>query len=376
MLRRVICMQGADAAECFYQPDRLTRVGAIPITVTKLLQGFGSVQLLDDDAHRTRKGMFLSLLTEERSRELSVITEAEWRLCLQRWQAAPRVVLFDELWGLLTRAALKWVRMPLEPAEAEKRAEEFQAMIEGTGSLGPRAWAGLLLRSRCDRWARGVIRQVRAGTIAAPKGSALWVVAQYRDERVGTPLRVTAAANELINLLRPVAAASLYILFAAEKLHSHPEWRQRIAEGDEKGLEHYAQEIRRVSPFFAFIAGRVRKPFKWRTINFEERDWVLLDIFGTNRDSRTWDKPSMFNPDRFRECAPSLFNLIPQGGGDQSVTHRCPGERATLELIKTSLLLLTRAMSYDVPKQDLSVSLARIPTRPNSGFVISNVKAL
>jgi len=37
--------------------------------------------------------------------------------------------------------------------------------------------------------------------------------------------------------------------------------------------------------------------------------------------------------------------------------------------------LLTTAMQYDVPEQDLRIDLTRLPAIPESGFVISNVRA-
>lgn len=52
MLSSVICMQGAEAAEVFFAPGRLTRVGALPSTVLMSLQDAGSVATLDGEAHR------------------------------------------------------------------------------------------------------------------------------------------------------------------------------------------------------------------------------------------------------------------------------------------------------------------------------------
>ena len=49
------------------------------------------------------------------------------------------------------------------------------------------------------------------------------------------------------------------------------------------------------------------------------------------------------------------------------------GMRVTVELLKSALRTLTR-VDYDVPEQDLSYSLSRMPTRPRSGFVIEGVR--
>jgi fatty-acid peroxygenase len=55
-------------------------------------------------------------------------------------------------------------------------------------------------------------------------------------------------------------------------------------------------------------------------------------------------------------------------------THRCPGEPATIDLMKAAVLLLATSMDYDVPPQDLRIDLARMPARPESGFVMSGVR--
>ena len=99
---------------------------------------------------------------------------------------------------------------------------------------------------------------------------------------------------------------------------------------------------------------------------------VLLDLYGQNHDSDLWPDPYAFTPARFlhREVDPD--RLVPQGGGDPAMGHRCPGVLVTIELIKVLSRRLA-ALEYDVPEQDLRIPLTRIPTRPRSGFVIANV---
>ena len=80
------------------------------------------------------------------------------------------------------------------------------------------------------------------------------------------------------------------------------------------------------------------------------------------------------NPERFKEREGSLFDFIPQGGGYPAVTHRCPGEGITIEILKVSLDFLTNKIEFEVPQQDLSYSLSKMPTLPESGFVMSKIK--
>ncbi|MEU0788367.1 hypothetical protein ABZ341_43460 [Streptomyces sp. NPDC006173] len=50
----------------------------------------------------------------------------------------------------------------------------------------------------------------------------------------------------------------------------------------------------------------------------------------------------------------------------------CPGEDVTLTVLETLIPRLA-ALRYEVPAQDLRISLQRIPTAPRSGFVMATV---
>jgi fatty-acid peroxygenase len=273
----------------------------------------------------------------------------------------------------LCRAVCQWAGAPLSESEAAQRTRELSAMVRGAGAVGPRNWRGLLLRARTERWARDLITQIREGKRDPPEGSAARVIAHYRDLG-GEPLDAATAAVELINILRPTVAVAWFITLAAVALHEYPECRRELQTGDEDYLEWFAQEVRRFYPFFPFIGGRARVEFDWRGHHFAKGTWVLLDLYGTDHDARIWETPDAFKPERFRDWNGGAFNFIPQGGGDYDHDHRCPGEWITIELIKIAVRLLTTAMRYDVPRQDLRIDLSRIPALPASRFVIQNVR--
>ncbi len=86
---------------------------------------------------------------------------------------------------------------------------------------------------------------------------------------------------------------------------------------------------------------------------------VLLDVYGINHDSRVWNEPYKFYPERFRDRKENLFNFIPQCGSDPSKGHRCPGEGITIEIMKASLDFLVNSIEYDVLDQDLSYSIEK-----------------
>jgi fatty-acid peroxygenase len=191
---------------------------------------------------------------------------------------------------------------------------------------------------------------------------------------IGRQLEPSVAAVELINLLRPTVAIARFVTFAALALHEHPEWHDRLVTAGDAELEMFVQEVRRYYPFFPMVGGLVREPFTWRGHHFDEKDWVLLDLYGTDHDPRSWPEPDRFWPGRFRDRVITAFDLVPQGAGRHATTHRCPGEWITIEIMKTVTRLLVADTDYDVPAQDLTISFSKMPTGPASGFVMTNVR--
>ncbi|WP_420473922.1 cytochrome P450 [Noviherbaspirillum sp. ST9] len=372
MLSRVTCAMGEDAAEMFYHPGRFTRKQALPPTALMLLQDVGSAQVLDGDAHRHRKRMLMSLVDEDRVRDLVANFEDAWQARIPAWTAMEQVVLHTEVEQLLCAAVCQWAGVPLTPAAVEQRAGEFAAMIDGAGAIGPRNWRGLLLRVRTEEWARSIIEGVRAQHIGVPEGSPAHMIAMHREPD-GSLLDSQSAAVELINLLRPTVAVARYMTFSALALHRFPECRDTIRGNGADWLECFVQEVRRFYPFFPSVGGRARHAFDWRGTHFPAGTWVLLYLYGTNHDQRIWGDPEVFRPERFRNWNRNAYRFVPQGGGEAATGHRCPGERLTVALAMTAARLLATGMDYDVPDQDLRIDMARIPAIPKSRFVIANV---
>jgi fatty-acid peroxygenase len=374
MLASVTCMMGAEAAGIFYGGGRFTRAGAMPPSVLHLLQDKGSVQTMDGPAHRCRKQMFMAMMTPEKIEQLVSLFRTEWQAALVRWQGS-RVVLHDEMCGILTRAGASWAGVPIGPDDVEARTHELAEMIEQAGSFGPANWWAQHLRNRSESWWQEAVARVRRGEIEAAADSAVGLIVRHRDLD-GRPLDDAVAAVELLNVIRPIVAVARFVTFAAHALHRHPEWRDRFAGGNETDIEPFVQEVRRFYPFFPVIGGKVLEAFTWCDHAFEPGDWVLLDLYGTNHDARYWGDPETFRPERFRGRASDANAFVPQGGGSYEDGHRCPGEWITIALLKEAVRQLARETWYDVPAQDLTVALDRVPALPASGFVIQGAHIL
>ncbi|WP_189319344.1 cytochrome P450 [Bacillus atrophaeus] len=371
--QKAICMSGEEAAKIFYDPERMKRNGALPKRLLKTLFGVDAIQTMDGDAHTHRKLLFMSLMTPPHQKRLAELAMQQWLAALSKWEGAEKVELFEEAKNVLCKIACQWAGVPLEESEVKERADDFSAMVDAFGAVGPRHWKGRRARPRAEEWIRDIIENVRAGKMEAEKGTALYEMA-FHTELDGSRLDTQVAAVELINVLRPIVAISTFITFSALALHNHPEYKEKLKSGNGDDLEMFVQEVRRFYPFGPFLGAQVRNDFVWNQCEFKEGMLVLLDLYGTNHDARLWEDPNEFRPERFRDRKEQLFDLIPQGGGDPAKGHRCPGEGITIEVMKVTLDFLVNRIEYEVPEQDLSYSLVRMPSLPESGFVMSRIR--
>lgn len=371
--QKTICITGKEAAKIFYDPELFLRQGVMPKRVQKTLFGENAIQGMDGKAHIHRKALFLSLMTPDNQNRLTKIVKEEWKAAVPKWENLKEVNLFKESKEILCKAACLWADVPLLESEITNRAEDFAAMVDSFGVVGPTHWKGRAARTRAEEWIKTVIENVRIGRQIARENSALYAMAFHRgiDNKM---MDTSMCAIELINVLRPIVAISTYIVFTALALYEYPKYKNELMSGDRNELEMFVQEIRRYYPFTPFLGAKVKKNFIWKQCKFRKEDLVILDVYGINHDSRIWDNPFSFQPGRFRDYKGGPFEFIPQGGGDPSKGHRCPGEGITIEVMKASLDFLVNKIEYTVPEQDLSYDMTRIPTYPNSGFIMNSIK--
>jgi fatty-acid peroxygenase len=371
-LRKTTCLTGRAAAQLFYDGAHFDRHGAAPEPLQKTLLGVGGVQSLDGAAHQHRKAMFLALMTPGRVRLLAELFGQELLAELPQWQNQEHVVLYDALQPVLTRAVCKWAGVPLAPREITRRSKQFTALFDAAGRF-PTRFKSRLDRTRAEDWAAGLIENVRLGAIMPPAQTALREIALHRDLE-GQLLPAHTAAVELLNVLRPTVAVSVYIVFCAHALHQFVVAAEGLRTGGQPYMDAFISEVRRFYPFFPAVPARVRQPFRWGGHEFPRGRRVMLDLHGINHDERVWQEPETFRPQRFLQWNGDAYSFVPQGGGSHQLQHRCPGEWITVALMRTAIEFFTQTIRYNVPAQDLSVDATRLPALPQSRFVISAVQ--
>ncbi|MGG0717967.1 cytochrome P450 [Robertmurraya massiliosenegalensis] len=371
--KKAICMGGKEAAELFYDPEMFKREGSAPNRLKQTLFGKKAVQTLDGEMHKNRKELFMALMSPNNLNRLKEIVIEQLETATEKWEQKDQIIFYEEVREMLTRTACQWAGVPAPENEFTNLSNDLEAMYMSPSAMGPEHWKGRNARNRVEKWIQQLVDQVREGQIHPSENTALHRFAWHRSLD-GNLLEAETVSVEVINILRPIVAISIFINFIVLALYHHPEERKKLVSDNGKYAHMFVQEVRRYYPFFPFVAALVRKDFMWKNYKFEENTLTLLDLYGTNHDPDIWANPDLFNPGRFAEWEESPFEFIPQGGGEYLMGHRCAGEWATIEVMKKSLDFLVNRLDYDVPDQDLSYRMTSIPSIPHSKIIIRNIK--
>ncbi len=363
--RPALVVRGEEGVRLFYDESLLCRKDALPRAVTGLLFGHGAVHGLDDEPHLDRKKMFLDVMREDQVALLQERVRVELANALPNWAARPPFSLFDELVRIYGTAVLDWAGTGCHGNDAERLSAELARVVDGFGLAGaayPRGW---LARLRVDGWARRVVAAARSGELLPRRGSI--VDALTHGQGRGLPLDV--AAVELVNVVRPTVAVAWLGAAAAVALADHPAYGAELADPEaDDARDAFAHEVRRCYPFVPALAARVRITWTHRGHPIRPGHHVVLDVPGTNRDSRAWESPETFRPERFTG-APQGDAFVPQGGGEPT-GHRCPGEGASQALLRETVRTLA-GTAYRL--EGNAPSRRRIPPIPVGGLMIAGV---
>jgi fatty-acid peroxygenase len=262
LMQPTICMTGVRAAALFYDTERFQRAGAAPEPLRATLFGKAGVQGLDDRMHMQRKALFLEVTDAASVAQLVQAARRGWAPCLARWGGTDRVPLYAVAQDWLMTAACAWLGLTVPPQDRAHRRRQTVALFDSAAS-------GVLrhLRTRWDRrqaedWLARMVAEERRTRGRLRAGSPAHAVAWHRDAN-GSLLRERVAAVELLNLLRPIVAVSVFVVFLAHALESDVVSRAVVSDGDDpRYLLAFVQEVRRRYPFFPMVAARTRCAFE------------------------------------------------------------------------------------------------------------------
>lgn len=117
-------------------------------------------------------------------------------------------------------------------------------------------------------------------------------------------------------------------------------------------MDRFIKEVMRMAPVAHTHVRRIAKDLEYKNYLFKKGDIILLSVYGVNYNSKIWDCPDKFDPERFgKKEATSL--LYPYGLGQ----HTCPGQFLAHQSVTIALVsLLQRFRIERIEKVRLTAS--------------------
>ncbi len=373
--KEAIVIYGEKAAKQFYNPKNFKRKGAMPKLVLKTLFGKEGVQTLDGAEHHHRKAIFMDLMTPERMEDYHQILERRLAHALE--QQHGQFELFDLSKQVLFTTICEWSGINLSGKTKEEinQLADYQiSMISGTVTSPIDHIKGVENRKKSEKWAQKLIVSARENPIAGKEQVALYAFAQATDLN-GKLLPVEVAAVELLNIIRPTVALTVWAALMGHALFSRPDLKQQL-QNDFAGLQDsFIQEMRRYYPFFPMLPAIALKEVEIDGYRIPKDSWVLLDLYGTDHDERTIEAPDSFMIKRYLGRTKDIsyeeeYEMIAQGGGDFRQMHRCAGEWITLHSLRVFSDQLVNHFEFSIPEQDWTIPFDQFPTYPNSRVLL------
>lgn len=371
LTKEIIAIYGQEAAEKFYDPENFKRQGAMPKLVIKTLFGEEGVQTLDGEEHQHRKGYFMDLMTPERMEDYRQILDI--KLAEEMEKQHGEFELFDLAKTVLFTSICEWSGINLAEMEQEKVEElaSYQiSMISGTFTSPVDHFKGVEDRKKSEKWVQKLIKEARENPVRGKENRALYTFANATDLD-GELLPVDVATVELLNIIRPTVALTVWIALMGHALFSEKKIYQKLKSDFNHLQDSFIQEMRRYYPFFPMLPAISLREIEIDGYEIPKDSWVVLDLYGTNHDSRSIPDPEQFDIKRYIGKTKEIsyeeeYQMIAQGGGDFREMHRCAGEWITLHSLRVFSDQLVNKYDFTIPEQDWTIPMNQFPTYPNS----------
>jgi len=381
-----VFLAGGETAGVFADEERCMRDGATPDHLRELFGG-RSLGLLDGAEHATRKRQILAAFVPEALPPYLPAMQKLVESTFARWSEAETTEGTAELKRLSVAAIARSVLSMGDGPDLEKLLESYQIVTAGLTGL-PLPLPGTSY-SRALK-ARGAIFEVLGRAVAAHRATAhddgLDRMLAHQDENAVCMTDENAAME-----LHHVFIAG-YIVFAElsallVEIHQSNELRASlVAEIEARApsgpltirqlasmevLNRVVQETKRITPVVPIACGKARTTFPLGGYRSEEGTMLFWAPFAHNQDKSVYPNPSLFDPERFSaaraEHARHAFAFAPQGMGP-STGHKCPGVDYATMFMQVFVTVLLRDYAHQLPEQDVSLDLARIPPEPRDGL--------
>lgn len=301
------------------------------------LLGGGSLFAMSGEAHRRQRKLLTPAFHGNRLAEYRDLMAEEARVGMAAWPEGETVASQTAMSTITLNIILRTV-FGVEGRDLHALRDLLPRLVKA-GSLlaaipmpewhlfGYAPWGRFnRLRAEYDSIVTRLIQNARADPAIDQRADilAMLIGAKYDDGRFMSDSEI---ADELATLLvagHETTASTL--AWAIERLRRHPEFMDKLVAavdaGEDELLDAFIQEIQRTRPTIAMPARRVLVD------GYELGPWrlprgmtIMISIPLVHTDSRLFEQPYMFSPERFIDNRADPYQLIPFGGG----VRRCIG---------------------------------------------------
>jgi cytochrome P450 len=362
---KLVVVSGPEAVKTVFTAPPDVAPSAAGNSPVRPVMGPSSVIVLTGPEHMRQRKLLLPPFHGERMREYEQTIVDATRKDLAAWpldrpmslqertRAITLEVILRAVFGVeaermdALRTAIAGLLAPMRPWRMVLFALRVHSVERPPGAIG-RAL------DRLDAVIYDELAKRRAQEDLSERTDILSLLLQARDE-AGRAMTDSELRDELVTLLlagHETTATS--VAWAIERLVRHPDKLARlVAEidageaGDGSYMTAVIAETLRVRPVVPIVVRMLTRELDVDGYRLPAGTRVTPSIYLTNRNSRVYEEPQAFRPERFEHDAPDTFAWIPFGGG----IRRCIGASfAQLEMklmLRTMLAELSPAPAHE-----------------------------
>lgn len=389
--RDTVFFAGLEAAEAFYDPEKISRSDAHPAPLVDLFGGI-NFEMYDGPKHVALKsiaiGAFDRVAIATWLPDIERLTEAS----LARMATAGEVTATVELRRLVIEQIALNV-MGIEPGPTtEAMARDCSETLIGIVSV-PFAVPGFAYARA--RAARDRLLALISATIAERRRKP-------GNDALSRMLTVRAADGRAFSDAEAVLEIQHFLIGGLIVFSLMVETMRRLSEQERLRARCVAEisahapagplslealnsltttlnvvlEAKRLVPLVPLAFGRALRTFTFGGFGIPEGWAVYLALWLNNRDPAVFTNPETFDPDRFstprNEQDKHRFAFIPHGAGPRT-GHQCLGLDYSTVLVLVFLTRLLQGYRWELPGQRFDTDWGQLPPVPRDGMRVKLV---
>ncbi len=391
--RETVIICGPEATGLFADDTKIKRRNAMPPHIATLFAG-NVLPLLDGTEHRERKHFVLAAFDEPMLRGSVSSLSGAVRESLNQWSMHNRAyALLDDLKKLSLHCILSTVLSINNDAEINTLNDDYATLTQAMTRLpinlpGLPFWKAKRALERILARYQRCIDEHRA----RPFDDGLSRMLHARSPIDERPIGDDEAKRELHHIVVAglivwcwMARAIIETCTNVELKSTLSEEASRVCGRDALTLDHFSQmptldravmEVQRVTPILPQLFGIAANDFEFRGHLVRQNTAVMWAWQASHHLAEHYPHPNVFDVQRF--AAPRLEHtrcphvFAPQGTGDATRTHKCPGYQMAPLMLKVFWVELLRG--YDITlngSQDLGYRYSVLPPEPKDKLISS-----